>query len=107
MDRDLKRALGRRNAGTARVRWSTWVILAGAVVLTALFAVAAAASTHTRRVVTQLVHTRRRLPAVTAPAPPLVAAHAAAPAPPAASQQAPAPTPAPAPAAPVVVSGGS
>lgn len=88
-----------------RVRVATWAGALVGLLLTAVFAVAAAGSTHTKRVVTHVVRAKRRVPAVVAPAPPLVSV--AAPAPQPQAPPAPAPAPAPAAAPPVVVSGGS
>jgi hypothetical protein len=106
MTRELRQAVQRRDATLARLRWTGRAAAVAGLTLTAGFGSLAAASTHTRKAVTHVtIRARRRLPPVTAPAPPLVTARAPAPQPP------PAPTPAPvavAPTyAPVVVSGGS
>lgn len=108
VNREVETALARRDAGWARVRATTWAGVLLGLLLTAVFTVAAAGSTHAKRVVTHVVRAKRRVPAVVAPAPPLVSA--AAPAsqqPPPAPAATPAPAPAPAPSPPVVVSGGS
>lgn len=108
MDRKLKDGLARRESSVVRVRIATWIGVAVGLVLTAVFTVAAAGSTHTRRAVTHVVRAKRRsLPPVSAPTPPLVSSGS-----PSASQApppAPAPSPsyAPSPVTPVVVSGGS
>jgi hypothetical protein len=106
MDRELRTAIDRRNSAWTRARVVTLASTLIAVVLTAAFAVAAAGSTHAKRVVTHVVRVRRRLAPVVAPTPPLVSAHAAAPTPQAPPAAAPAPAAAPV-QAPVVVSGGS
>jgi len=101
---DVRNAIRRRDSGWARARVATLAGAVLAIVLTAVFTVAAAGSTHAKRTVTHVLRARRRLPPVVAPAPPLASAQAPV-------QQAPpaqaAPAPAPAQAAPVVVSGGS
>ncbi len=98
----VRGAVAARDAASARVRRLTRAAIAGAAVLTGLFAAMAAGSTPARKTV---VHAPVRASpvrrAVTAPAPPLVSAQEA-PTPPVA-----APGSAPADAAPVVVSGGS
>lgn len=90
-----------------RVRVATWVGALLGLLLTAAFTVAAAGSTHAKRVVTHVVHAKRPLPLVVAPAPPLVSAARPTLSQPPPATPAPAPAPAPAPSPPVVVSGGS
>lgn len=107
VDPGVKQAQIARNSGVWRTRRATFASIAIALLMTALLAMAAAASTHSKRVVTHVVRVKRRLAPVTAPAPPLVSVGAASPAPSSSRQSAPAPTPAPAPVTPVVVSGGS
>jgi hypothetical protein len=84
-------------------------VAALALVVSGLLAVVAAASTHSKRVVTRVVRVTRRLPPVIAPAPPLVSVAGSDRGSGSAAQSTPAPAPAPAPAqvTPVVVSGGS
>lgn len=78
-----------------------------ALALSGLLAMFAAASTHSKRVVTRVVRVKRRLPPVTAPAPPLVSVTGTGTASGQTTQPAPAPAPAPAQVTPVAVSGGS
>jgi hypothetical protein len=103
----MRRAQHARSAGVWRTRRATIATAAVALLLTAFLAVAAAASTHSKRVVTHVVRVKRRLAPVTAPAPPLVSVERGSSAPAPSPQSTPAPAPAPVPAAPVVVSGGS
>jgi len=105
---DVRQAQLARSVGTLRTRRATFATIAVALLMTALLTVAAAASTHSKRVATHVVRVKRRLAPVTAPAPPLVSVQgAASTTPPSSGQSTPAPAPAPLPAAPVVVSGGS
>ena len=106
MHGDVTRELQRREKAASLVRISSWIGVALGVLLTAVFTMAAAGSTHTRRAVTHVVRARRPVATpVVAPAPPLVsvASPAATQAPP----PSPAPSAAPVAATPVVVSGGS
>jgi hypothetical protein len=104
---DVREAVARRNSGLARTRRLTGLSLVGGLGLTLIVSAVAAGSTHARKLVSHVAHTRRRPAAVpNAPAPPLVPARSVeAPSTPAAPT--PSPAPAPTPAAPVVVSGGS
>lgn len=98
-------AVAAREAAFRRVRRLTGAVVAGAAVLTGLFASLAAGSTPPRKAVapapSRSLSVRR---AVTAPAPPLISSQSAAAA---AATPVQAPSSAPASAAPVVVSGGS
>lgn len=109
VQRDVRQAQDRRGAGIRRARQTSIVVAAVALALSGLLAIVAAASTHSKRVVTRVVRVKRRLPPVTAPAPPLVSATGDGAASGSATQpaQAPAPAPAPAQVTPVAVSGGS
>ena len=97
-------AVAAREAASRRVRRLTGAVVAGAAVLTGLFAALAAGSTPARKAVVpaspRVLSVRR---AVTAPAPPLISSQSAA----AAATPVQSPSSAPASAAPVVVSGGS
>jgi hypothetical protein len=105
----VRQAQDRRNAGTRRVRRASVVVATLALSASGLLAMAAAASTHSKRVIVRAVAVKRRAPHVTAPAPPLVAVAGARAGSAPAQKPAPAPPPAPVPApvTPVVVSGGS
>jgi hypothetical protein len=107
VDPDVRQAQLVRSVGILRTRRATFATVVAALLMTALLTVAAAASTHSKRVVTHVVRVKRRLAPVTAPAPPLVSLEGAASTPPSTQQSAAAPAPAPAPVTPVVVSGGS
>ena len=108
MTRELRQAVHRRDATLTRLRWTGGVAAVAGLVLTAGFGGLAAASTHTRKAVTHVTtRARRRLPPVTAPAPPLVVAHTNAPPPVPPATPTPAPTPVAPSYTPVVVSGGS
>lgn len=103
----VRRAIAARDGASTRVRLLTGGALAGATLLTGLFAALAAGSTHARKTVTHVTRVNpaaARTGRVVAPDPPVVAANQspAAPAPPA---QAPSSVPNTQPA--VVVSGGS
>jgi len=97
-----------RDAGLARLHRLTGAVLAGAVVLSGVFAGIAASSTHPRKVLRRVrsrptVESSASIPALPAArAPSLTATPAPAPAPPAAP-----PTAAPAASPPVAVTGGS
>jgi hypothetical protein len=109
MSRDPRAAVAARDAALARTRRLTAAAVAAGLALTAAFTAVAAGSTHLRKTV--VVPRVRRRPAATgpvsAPVPPLVAAHEAAPAPSSAPAPSPAPAAVPQPVTPVVVSGGS
>lgn len=102
---DVSEAVARRNAALTRTRRVTGSSLVAGLGLTVVVSGVAAASTHTRKLVSHVTHVARRPAAVpNAPAPPLLPARAVeAPAEPSAPAPAPAATAAP----PVVVSGGS
>lgn len=101
---ELRRAVASRDSAFTRTRRVTAGAIAVGAALTAAFTALAAGSTHLRKAVVHRV--RVRTPAakpVTAPVPPLVAAHEAAPPPP----SSPGPQQLPQSVPPVVVSGGS
>src|SRR5947209_5694646 len=56
---DLRHAQARRAAGAGRARRSTTVAAAAALLATGILSVAAAASTHSKRVVTHVVRVKR------------------------------------------------
>jgi hypothetical protein len=107
VQRDVRHAQDRRNSGTRRARQASVAAAALALAASGLLAALAAASTHPKGVVTRVVRAKRRLPPVTAPAPPLVSVDAAGAGSGSATPPAPSPAPAPPPVTPVVVSGGS
>ena len=98
---DVHRAVANRDRAFARTRQATAVAVGVGAALTAAFAAVAGSSTHLRKTVAHSARIRRdaRKP-VTAPRPPLVAAHEAPP-------PAPPPQAVPQDVTPVVVSGGS